>query len=127
MSKSRTVLVVEDQDQVRAITVRGLIEEGYRVVQARDGLEALEVLKTETVDLVLTDVVMPNMDGFQLAAHLSAISKVPILLMTGYGEGHTVAAAPILFKPFSPTTLSAEVQRLLDSSSGHNIPSPGVP
>jgi CheY-like chemotaxis protein len=115
MPKSRTVLVVEDQDQVRAIAVRALMEAGYRVLQARDGLEALEVLKTESVDLVLTDVVMPNMDGFQLATHLSAISKVPILLMTGYGERHTVSPAPILYKPFTPTTLSAEVQRLLDA------------
>jgi CheY-like chemotaxis protein len=114
MAQLRTVLVVEDQELVRAMTVRILMEEGYRVLQAQDGLEALEVLKTEPgVDLVLTDVAMPNMDGVQLAARLSSVLKAPILFMTGYGQSYTESAAPVIQKPFTRTALAAEVQRLL--------------
>jgi CheY-like chemotaxis protein len=114
MAGLRTVLVVEDEELVRAMTARILTREGYRVVQAQNGVEALEVLKRESgVELVLTDIVMPRMDGFQLATHIDAISKVPILFMTGYGQGHTATTRPVLYKPFTPSSLAAQVLQLL--------------
>jgi CheY-like chemotaxis protein len=112
----RTVLIVEDEDAVRAMMLRVLAGEGYRVLEARDGVEALEVLEAEPdVSLVVTDIVMPRMDGLELADQLGRRSNVLILFVSGYGQ---VSNPPgnFLQKPFAPLALCAEVQRLLAPS-----------
>jgi CheY-like chemotaxis protein len=111
----RTVLVVEDQDEVRTLVMRTLADEGYRVLTACDGIEALEVLEADPeVSLVVSDLVMPRMDGFELANHLSKRVPSPLMLfMSGYGDHHTEIQHPYLQKPFAPATLCREVQRLL--------------
>jgi CheY-like chemotaxis protein len=118
MTQARTILVVEDQDQVRTMVVRILCAEGFRVVEAADGLQALALLDKRTdVDLVLSDIVMPRMDGLQLAAHLSGKSKTPVLLMTGYTDQHWShpAPVPVLYKPLSPELLTAEIKRIIEA------------
>jgi two-component system, cell cycle sensor histidine kinase and response regulator CckA len=113
-SSSRTILVVEDQEQVRAMVVRILEAEGYQVLEAADGVQALELLAGAEVHLIVTDIVMPRMGGFQLAARLAASPDPPILLfISGYGRSETEVPGPLLEKPFTPSTLSAEVRRLL--------------
>jgi two-component system, cell cycle sensor histidine kinase and response regulator CckA len=115
-STGRTVLVVEDQDQVREMIVRALAGEGYHVLTARDGVDALEVLQSESdVSLVVTDIIMPRMDGFELAERLATWTPSPIILfMSGYGEHHTQAPShSFLQKPFPPAVLCNEIQRLL--------------
>jgi two-component system chemotaxis response regulator CheY len=81
-----TVLVVDDEDLVRAVVARRLRLAGFEVVEARDGLEALDVLPAGGVDIVLTDLHMPRSTGEQLARDLRripAMASAPILLMTG--------------------------------------------
>jgi CheY-like chemotaxis protein len=91
--KVRTVLVVEDHADVRAMLTQILSEEGYRVLEANDGVEALEVITAEhRIDLVLSDIVMPRMDGFQLAAQLAPPTR--LLLMTGHGKDHWNESPP---------------------------------
>lgn len=111
-----TVLVVEDNGMVRTLTARALRESGYRVLEAADGLAALEALAgAEKITLVVTDIVMPRMDGYELVARLMATPKPPaVLFMSGYGMAHRELPAPLLEKPFSPAVLQAKVQRLLD-------------
>jgi CheY-like chemotaxis protein len=117
LSTGRTVLVVEDQDDLRALMLRTLAGEGYRVLEARDGVEALEVLEAEPdVSLIVTDILMPRMDGLELAEHLGSQSHALILFMSGYSSHGAAVPGPFLPKPFSPVTLCAEVQRLLAPS-----------
>jgi CheY-like chemotaxis protein len=123
-----TVLVVEDEPTVRAITVRTLQEHGYQVLEAEDGAAALEVLEREgdRVAAVVSDVVMPRMGGRELAARMAAAGRagVPVLFISGFaGEdvirrGLLAPEQPFLQKPFSPEELIERVQGLLTARRG---------
>jgi DNA-binding NtrC family response regulator len=115
------ILVVDDEDMIRHFAARILTAEGYHVVQAADGAAALEVLNGHAVDLVVSDVMMPRLNGIQLLEHLSVAQPgLPILLMSGYGtvelveRGMSVPCA-LLHKPFPPDRLLSEVRRCLES------------
>ena len=121
---SETVLVVEDEAVVRDMAARGLAAEGYRVLQARDGAEALEVLATRDgdVDIVVTDVAMPVLNGRELAARLAEQRPdLPVLFTSGYTDDNVVrrglleSGQPFLQKPFSPSALAQSVRSLLDA------------
>jgi two-component system, cell cycle sensor histidine kinase and response regulator CckA len=111
----RTVLVVEDHDNERQVIVRGLREEGYRVIEAIDGELALSILASGLrIDLLVTDIAMPNMGGMELATVLKAIRHPPILLfMSAYDFEPSRVPGRLLRKPFRPSELVAEVRRLL--------------
>jgi CheY-like chemotaxis protein len=107
-----TVLVVEDHQEVRVMMARTLRGEGYRVLEASDGLGALELLAREAdVGLVVTDVAMPGMDGLELATRLAGRPNTGVLFTTGYAS--TQIPSPFILKPFTPSALSSEVHRLL--------------
>ena len=120
---SETVLVVEDEAVVRDMAARGLTAEGYRVLQARDGAEALEVATQDSdVDIVVTDVAMPVLNGRELAARLAELRPdLPILFTSGYTDDNVVrrglleSGQPFLQKPFSPSALAQSVRALLDA------------
>lgn len=104
---------------VRHFAARILSEEGYRVVQAADGADALDLIRASPVDLVLSDVIMPRVNGIELLERLSvAHPGLPILLMSGYGtaelmtQGVSVPCG-LLAKPFPPDRLLEEVRRCL--------------
>jgi PAS domain S-box-containing protein len=120
------VLLVEDEDGVRALAARVLAEQGYVVEEARNGLEALGVLERPDhgIDLVLTDVVMPDMGGVELADRVAAVHpNVRIVYMSGYSEGDKLhpgvreSPYPFLQKPFSPESLAIRIREALDRSS----------
>ena len=122
---TETVLLCEDEPDLRELTKEVLEEYGYRVLEAGDGREALEVLEgfSDKIDLLLTDVVMPRMNGSELAARLTRERGVRVLYMSGYTETSVVrgAAAPgagFLQKPFSPVSLARAVRELLDQQPG---------
>lgn len=118
-SQGPTVLVTEDEPLVRAITVEILQDAGYLVREAGDGRQALDVLETCAVDLLITDIQMPRMNGYQLAE--AAMAKWPglkILLMTGYtreSEPEVVQKAGLrtLQKPFDVDRLPGVIEELL--------------
>jgi PAS domain S-box-containing protein len=129
---SETVLVVEDEDVVRAMACRGLREHGYTVLEARNGAEALAVVQENTaaIDLVVSDVVMPLVGGRELAARLAVLDPaLPVLYMSGYtGEdvvqrGLMDPGAPFAQKPFSPDGLARTVRELLDARTGRRTAS----
>jgi CheY-like chemotaxis protein len=114
------ILVAEDEQAVRAFVVRALQHHGHEVEEAADGAAALEMLGLETFDLLLTDIVMPVMDGIALA--LAAARDHPrlrILMMTGFAEekrrAHNLHALihEVIGKPFSLVQLVAAVDRAL--------------
>ena len=113
------VLVVEDEALVRIIACEVLKDSGYDVREAGDGREALDVLETAPVDLIITDIQMPRMNGYQLAeAALARWPRLKILLVTGYtreNEPEVVRRAGLrtLQKPFDVDRLPSIVAELL--------------
>ncbi|WP_299327977.1 response regulator [Parasphingopyxis sp.] len=120
---SGTILVVEDEDMVRAVAERALTRQGYSVVTAQDGEDALEIIaERKDFDLVLSDVVMPGMDGPAMANELrKTMPDVPILFMSGYAEEQLRKSIDIeqvhfLPKPFSVQKLAEAVRAILDTA-----------
>lgn len=115
----RTVLVVEDEPIVRDVVQRYLTEAGYRVVTARDGGEARQLLLSDGFALVLLDVMLPVMDGLDLCRWVRSRSSVPIIMLTARGDeadrivGLELGADDYVTKPFSPRELTARVKAVL--------------
>jgi CheY-like chemotaxis protein len=113
---SPTVLVVDDIAEVRSVVVRTLARSGVRTIEAANGEEALAILDDVAVDLVVTDYVMPRMDGKALLAALDARGGPPVLLVTGYAPDPSIGppgGVVVLRKPFRPTELLDAVWRAL--------------
>ena len=117
-----TILVVEDEDALRALIARMLAAEGYATLEARDGQDALRIIEQHEgpVDLVVTDMVMPVMDGGRLAAELTRRSPAQrILCMSAYAPseladlGLVSPEVPFLRKPFMPAQLYRQVREAL--------------
>jgi PAS domain S-box-containing protein len=120
---SETILVIEDEDVVRLLASRGLTDQGYSVVQARNGAQALKYIEQHpgTIDLVISDVVMPEMGGRELGRALARVEPtLLVLFMSGYtGEdvvqrGLLDPDAPFQQKPFTPAGLATKVRAMLD-------------
>jgi DNA-binding response OmpR family regulator len=118
------VLVVDDSATVRKFVSAALQLEGIKVVTACDGMEALERLPLEPVDLVITDLNMPEMDGFELIRNLrasEAYRHLPVMILSSITDqpekelGRELGAFAYLEKPFSREQVCAEVRRLLSA------------
>jgi two-component system cell cycle sensor histidine kinase/response regulator CckA len=123
---TETILVAEDEDAVRRIASRVLTKEGYRVLEARDGEDALEVLAAHhgAVDLLLTDVVMPGLGGRDLAVRVAENGRgIRVLYMSGYTDDDILRRsfegeeAVLLHKPFTRDTLLHRVRAALDGTT----------
>ena len=127
ISTGATVLVVDDDFQVRNFVADSLTESGYRTIEAPDGRAALHILDDEVVDLAVIDLAMPGMDGRELARYARQRRKdLPILFMTAYVEGDLVDALkdqPLLMKPFRATALAKEIDDILARVRGAAAPS----
>jgi two-component system KDP operon response regulator KdpE len=114
-----TVLVVDDDQRLRRLLRLNLEKERYRVVTAEDGPTGLEMAELEPPDLILLDVMMPEMDGFTFLQRLRTFSDVPVLILTAKAEeqdtvrGLDLGADDYLTKPFSPAELLARVRAAL--------------
>ena len=114
-----TVLVVDDEPRLVDVVRMNLEVEGYRVVAAADGFEALSRLKADLPDLVVLDVMMPGMDGFETLRRIRDVSSVPVLMLTVRQEesdrirGLEIGADDYLVKPFSPRELQTRIKALL--------------
>ena len=120
-SGNETVLIVDDEPALVTLAKEILTSEGYKVVTASDGLEALKVLKKSKVDIVVSDVIMPNMDGYQLATEISKLyPSIRLQLVSGYSDDrhHNEAdkklSENILYKPYSSDALLEKVRTSLD-------------
>jgi hypothetical protein len=129
---NETILLVEDEDAVRTLTRRILAGRGYRIVEARNGREALAAASSVRgpIDLVLTDVVMPEMGGRELAEAMAITrAETPVLFMSGYTDddilrrGLHAPGTAFLPKPFTVRDLTESVRRALDGATA-SPPSP---
>jgi CheY-like chemotaxis protein len=120
---TETILLVEDEPQVRAVAARTLRGAGYRVLEATNGRDGLQLARRErgTIDLVLTDIVMPEMGGREMAELLRQfVPQAVVLYMSGFTAGglplpgDDAEARHFLQKPFTPPALLARIRTLLD-------------
>ena len=114
-----TILLVDDEDAVQKLLTYPLEREGYRVVQARDGEEALQRFAAEDVDLVVLDLMLPKLDGLEVCKRLRASSTVPIIMLTARDDeldkvvGLELGADDYITKPFSIREFRSRVRALL--------------
>lgn len=115
------VLVVDDSEVLRKIVGFNLSKEGFTVEEAKDGVEALEKMKSQKPDLVILDIMMPNLNGFEVLKRMRSdpeISNVPVIILTAKGGENDAKTAlqyganGFLTKPFSPLKLIEEVRRV---------------
>lgn len=117
--KKTTILAADDDPQLLRLMTRNLQLEGYDVLAASDGQQALELIENNALDLVLLDVMMPKMDGFTVCYRVREFSAVPIIIVTARGQdqdkvrGLDLGADDYLTKPFSVDELLARVRAVL--------------
>ncbi len=116
---AKRILIVDDEPRYLRLLEANLHSEGYEVVTAQDGMQALDVFSSNPIDLVLMDVMMPRLDGFGATQRLREFTNVPIVILTARGEeqdrvrGLDLGADDYLVKPFSATELLARVRAVL--------------
>ena len=119
MPDSSTILLVDDEDSVQKLLTYPLERDGFRVVQARDGEQALRLFGDERIDLVVLDLMLPKVDGLEVCKRLRADSNVPIIMLTARGEeldkvlGLELGADDYITKPFSIREFRSRVRALL--------------
>jgi two-component system cell cycle response regulator CpdR len=119
------ILLAEDDESMRVYLARALERVGYDVTAVDRGTAALPLLETEGFDLLLTDIVMPEMDGIELAQKAAAIAPdMRVMFITGFAAvalkaGKAAPSAKILSKPFHLRDLVAEVDRLFQTEDQH--------
>jgi DNA-binding response OmpR family regulator len=117
-----TILVADDEEDVRELVTYRLTRSGYHVIGAGDGQEALELAAERTPDLMVLDVMMPKLDGYELTRRVRAeasLRSIPVILLTARSQetdvdrGFEVGADDYLKKPFNPDELVARVRAVL--------------
>lgn len=123
MKTTGTVLVVDDDDIVREVVCTYLEREGYATHQASAGRAALELVETTDPDLIVLDVMLPEIDGFSILGELRKRTDIPVILLTARTEetdrvlGLELGADDYVVKPFSPRELAARVRTVLRRSA----------
>ena len=119
MPESPTILLVDDEDSIQKLLTYPLERDGYRVVQARDGEEALKRFSEEDIDLVVLDIMLPKIDGLEVCKRLRAGSTVPIILLTARDDeldkvlGLELGADDYITKPFLIREFRSRVRAVL--------------
>ncbi|MEA4962985.1 response regulator transcription factor [Lutispora sp.] len=128
MTNKETVLIVDDEKEISDLIGIYLKNEGYTVLKASDGLEALEVLKKNEVHLIILDIMMPKMDGIQACMRIREEKNMPIIMLSAKSQdmdkimGLSTGADDYVTKPFNPLELIARVKSQLRRYTRLNIP-----
>jgi two-component system KDP operon response regulator KdpE len=115
----KRILVVDDETRVIGFIRMNLELEGHQIIEAHNGVEALEMIRTQLPDLVLLDVMMPELDGFETLRMLREFSNIPVIMLTAKGEendkvyGLELGADDYVSKPFGPRELSSRIKAVL--------------
>ena len=122
---STKILIVDDEQRIRKLLRDYLIRDGYTVYEASNGRQALDIFNSEAnIALIILDVMMPEMDGWQVCSEIRKTSKVPIIMLTAKSDerdelrGFELGVDEYVTKPFSPRTLSARVNAILRRTLG---------
>jgi DNA-binding response OmpR family regulator len=116
---TKTILIVDDEIEIVELIELYLSKENLHIIKAFDGEEALRVLQTETVDLLIADIMMPKLDGYSLVKNIRKDKMIPIIMISAKSEGYDkilgldLGADDYITKPFDPLELVARVQAQL--------------
>jgi len=119
MQKNQKILVVDDEERMARFIRLNLEHDGFQVIEAYRGQQALEKLRTALPDLILLDVMMPDLDGFEVLKMIREVSKIPVIMLTAKGEeddkvkGLELGADDYITKPFSSRELVSRVKAVL--------------
>ncbi|MGL4731814.1 MAG: response regulator transcription factor [Clostridium sp.] len=111
---SEKILIVDDEKEIVEL-VALYLREKYEIFKAYDGVQALEIIKKEDIDLVIADIMMPNMDGYSLIRSIREVNDIPIIVISAKGEGYEkilgldIGADDYITKPFDPLEVAARV------------------
>jgi Response regulators consisting of a CheY-like receiver domain and a winged-helix DNA-binding domain len=117
--KNRVILVVDDEERMARFIRLNLEHDGFQVVEAFKGMQAIQALRDSMPDIVLLDVMLPDIDGFEVLKLIREISTVPVIMLTARGEeddrvhGLELGADDYITKPFSPRELVSRVRAVL--------------
>ncbi|MBC7255400.1 MAG: response regulator transcription factor [Chloroflexi bacterium] len=124
----KTLLIVDDEERLRALLRDYMEHEGFRVLLAADGREALRIARQEKPDLIILDLMMPEMDGWEFMRRYTPESRTPIIILTARLDdadkvlGLELGADDYVTKPFSPRVLAARVRAVLRRSGAQPPP-----
>lgn len=122
MESSIRVLLVEDEEKMRELIKIAFKKENFETIEANEGKQGLNLFRTNQVDIVILDIMLPEIDGWTVCREIRRMSNVPIILLTARGEefdklfGFELGADDYIVKPFSPKELIARVKALLRRS-----------
>lgn len=117
----KTILIVEDEDTLREIVKDHLLHDGYKVLEATSGTEALSIFEEHEVHLIILDIMLPELDGWSVCRRIRRTSNVPIIMLTARTDeddtllGFELGADDYVTKPYSPPILLARTKRLLET------------
>lgn len=120
------LLVVDDEEKIRELIKKYAIFEGHSVIEASNGMEAIEKLKLHSCDILILDIMMPELDGFSTAKEIRKTSSIPIIMLSARGEeydkihGFELGIDDYVVKPFSPKELLMRVDAVLKRASSFN-------
>ncbi len=120
------ILVVDDEDKIRAMIKKYAVFEGYQVVEAVDGMEAVQICKEQDFHIIILDVMMPELDGFSTCKEIRKYKQTPVIMLSARGEeydkihGFELGIDDYVVKPFSPKELMMRVSAIIKRSSGAN-------
>ena len=126
------ILVVDDEFRIREIIKKYANFEGHKVTEAVDGMSAIEICNKETFDIIIMDVMMPELDGFSACKEIRKHCNAPIIMLSARGEeydkihGFELGIDDYVVKPFSPKELMMRVNAVLKRSNGADTPSQDV-
>lgn len=119
-----TILIVDDEERIRDVVKEYCLLEDYNVLEASDGLEALEIVKNNDIDLIVLDIMMPKLDGLSTFSKIKEIKKVPTIILSARSEeydklvGFELGVDDYVTKPFSPKELMARIKVILKRTNG---------
>lgn len=125
--KNKTILIVEDEPNILRIISSYFEKDGYEVYTAKDGESGLNIFQNSNIDLVILDIMLPKIDGFEVAKRIRSNSNVPIIVMTALGEeqdmarGYNLKIDDYIVKPFPPKILVMKVNNLLSRLNKPNL------
>lgn len=122
----RKILVVDDEEKIRAIIRKYGEFEGYYITEAKDGMEAVKLCREQDFDVVILDVMMPELDGFSTCKEIKKYKNIPVIMLSARGEeydkihGFELGIDDYVVKPFSPKELMMRVKVVIDRNSASN-------
>ena len=113
------ILIVDDEEKIRDIIKKYAVYEGFQVKEACDGMEAVQICRLESFDIIIMDVMMPELDGFSACRKIREFAKTPVLMLSARGEeydkihGFELGVDDYVVKPFSPKELMLRINAIL--------------